>query len=528
MRRLNPAAQRVFGDGEVIGRSWRDLCPSFGDDGLETAFGRAELFEHEADIGDESFVFTYAPVADGSRLFVYGTNVTRRREAERRVAEMAVFPELNPGPVCRLDRSGTVLLFNPAATAAFGDALVTGASWLELCVGVDAAQWAEIVDSSSPVLHEAEIGDRTILFTHAAAPSREFVFAYGTDLTSQRRAERTLQQREKLATLGTLAAGMAHELNNPASAAARAAEQLADAFGLFQRAHLALSALSFSPAQIAELTRIDDAARAQPRSLDELDPIAMSDREEEVEAWLSAHGVDDESDVAPALVYIGYAPAELDAIGETFDDEQLSRVIVWLGRVSVVYAMLREIGQGANRVAEIVRALSAYTFVGQAPIQLLDVNEVLENTLIVLSSRLRPNVTVVREYDPDLPSIQAYGSELSQVWTHLIDNAVDAMQGDGTITLRTRATADRVVVEVEDTGPGIPPAIQGRVFDAFFTTKAPGEGTGLGLHTVHSVVVEKHFGEIELESDPDHTRFTILLPHHLREAEPAGRARESA
>ena len=194
---------------------------------------------------------------------------------------------------------------------------------------------------------------------------------------------------------------------------------------------------------------------------------------------------------------MGYGLDDLKDLRSKFDDEQFPLVAVWLARICMVYAMLGDIGQGANRVAAIVRALSAYTFLGQAPIQALDVNELLENTLIVMGSRLRPNIDVVRDYDSDLPRIQAYGSELSLVWTNLIDNAVDAMRGDGTITLRTRAERDRVVVEVEDTGPGIPIDIQDRIFEAFFTTKEPGEGTGLGLYNVHSIVVEKHFGDIE-------------------------------
>ncbi len=528
VRQLNPAAQRVFGNGEVLGRAWRELCPSFDDNASVKAYDRTEPFEQELNVGDETFVFTYAPVVDGSRLFVYGTNVTRRREAERRVAEMAVFPQLNPGPVCRVDRAGAILLFNPAASDVFGDDIVVGASWLEICSGMDEALWAEIVESSSPVLHEAEIGDRTILFTHAVAPSREFVFAYGADLTSQRRAEHTLQQREKMATLGTLAAGMAHELNNPASAAARAAGQLADASGQFQEAHVALSALRFSPEQVAELGRIDAGARVQTMGGVELDPITASRREEDIATWLTTQGVDDDSEVSVALVQMGYGLDDLNDLRLKFDDEQFPLVAVWLARICMVYALLGDIGQGANRVAAIVRALSAYTFLGQAPIQALDVNELLENTLIVMGSRLRPNIDIVREYDSDLPRIQAYGSELSLVWTNLIDNAVDAMQGDGTITLRTRAERDRVVVEVEDTGPGIPMDIQDRIFEAFFTTKEPGEGTGLGLYNVHSIVVEKHFGNIELDAEPGHTRFTIRLPLDFQSEESADVARRSA
>ncbi len=168
--------------------------------------------------------------------------------------------------------------------------------------------------------------------------------------------------------------------------------------------------------------------------------------------------------------------------------------------------------QGSSRISEIVRALKSYSYLGQAPILEVDLHEGLDNTLVILRSKLKAGVAVHREYAPDLPHIMAYGSELNQVWTNLIDNAADAMNGHGNIAIRTRRDGEWVVVDIEDDGPGIPEGIQGRIFDPFFTTKAPGKGTGLGLSMSYGIVVEKHKGRISLESRPGMTRFTVMLP----------------
>ena len=177
-----------------------------------------------------------------------------------------------------------------------------------------------------------------------------------------------------------------------------------------------------------------------------------------------------------------------------------------------MYSILNEIGEGAGRMAEIVKALKTYTYLDQAPVQNVDVHEGLDNTLVMLRSKLKRGVVVLRDYDEDLPLIEAYGSELNQVWTNIIDNAIGAMNGEGEITLRTRAEGEYVVVEIEDNGPGIPEAIKGQIFDPFFTTKAPGEGTGLGLNISHNIIVQKHKGEISVDSRPGSTCFQVKLP----------------
>jgi len=321
-----------------------------------------------------------------------------------------------------------------------------------------------------------------------------------------------LRQSEKLATLGKLSAGMAHELNNPAAAAQRGAAQLAATFCHLQQAHLKLGELHLTQTQLQSLLALDQLAQDRAKRPTDLDSLARSDRESELETWLEEQGVQDAWQVAPALVNLGYDRAELVALLANFNASQFLAVIDWLNCTYIIYSLLEEIGQGAGRISEIVKALKAYTYLDQAPIQTVDVHDGLDSTLVILRGKLKAGITVHREYAPDLPHIQAYGSELNQVWTNIIDNAIDAMNGQGEITLRTRRDDGWVIVEIEDNGPGIPGAIQPHLFDPFFTTKPPGQGTGLGLNICHTIVVQKHKGRIDVYSQPGKTRFEVRLP----------------
>jgi signal transduction histidine kinase len=190
----------------------------------------------------------------------------------------------------------------------------------------------------------------------------------------------------------------------------------------------------------------------------------------------------------------------------------LGAVVEWAARVFPVHALIYEIAEGSARISEIVVALKSYVYLGQAPLVAVDIHEGLDNTLVILRGKLRDGVNVHREYCTDMPKVPAYGSELNQVWTNLLDNAIDAMGGHGNITIRTRHEDGFAVVEIEDDGPGIPADVQARVFDPFFTTKAPGQGTGLGLSTSHAIVVDKHKGAMRVESRPGQTRFIVSLP----------------
>jgi signal transduction histidine kinase len=321
-----------------------------------------------------------------------------------------------------------------------------------------------------------------------------------------------LRQSEKLATLGKLSAGMAHELNNPAAAAQRAAAQLQATFTRLQETQLKLSELGLTGEQRAFLLELDRRAQERAKTPEYLGALDRSDREAELEAWLDENGIENGWEVSPTLVGAGYGLTDLAILLETLRAEQFLATIDWLSCSSTIYSLVEEINQGSSRVSEIVKALKAYSYLDQAPIQSVDLHEGLDNTLIILRAKLRPGVIVHREYDPDLPRIEAYGSELNQVWTNLLDNAIDAMNGVGDLTLRTRHDGESVFVEVEDSGPGILPAIQANIFDPFFTTKEPGKGTGLGLNISHNIVVQKHRGTITVDSHPGKTRFEVRLP----------------
>lgn len=321
-----------------------------------------------------------------------------------------------------------------------------------------------------------------------------------------------LRQSEKLATLGRLSAGVAHELNNPAAAAQRSASYLLTAIGRLQQAQLRLDMYGLSSGQEAQLTTLLQRAAEQAATPVELDSLTRSDRQDAVEAWLAAQGVRDGWEYAPELVAMGYEETALRRLGATFGKAQLPAVVAWISATFALFALAQEISSATGRISEIVKALKSYTYMDQAPTQQVDVHEGLEGTLTILRHKLKGGIEVVRDYGADVPSVDAYGGELNQVWTNLIDNAIDAMEGKGQLTLHTRHEDEWVVVAVTDSGPGIPEAIQAKVFDPFFTTKPAGEGTGLGLNISYNIVVQKHNGRFSVHSRPGETRFEVRLP----------------
>jgi signal transduction histidine kinase len=334
--------------------------------------------------------------------------------------------------------------------------------------------------------------------------------------------EMMLRQSEKMATLGTLTAGIAHELNNPAAATRRAAEQLREMSARLEAAGRRLRAVSLTPAAEAALQSLAAQARERAVVPTDLDAVGRSDREAEIEEWLEEHGVENGWEHAPALVGEGLDPSALSRLASLLPGEALPAALDWAANLFPVYALLKEIGEGSSRISEIVGALKSYSYLGQAPVQSVDLREGLDNTLVILRSKLKAGISVHREYAADLPRVPAYGSELNQVWTNLIDNAADAMGGKGRITIRTRRQDGWAVVEIEDDGPGIPEEIRPRIFDPFFTTKAPGAGTGLGLSTSYAIVTRKHRGEFRVESRPGMTRFTVRLPLRGPDSPPSG------
>jgi signal transduction histidine kinase len=324
--------------------------------------------------------------------------------------------------------------------------------------------------------------------------------------------EAMLRQNEKLATLGRLSAGMAHELNNPAAAARQGAEQLRISIGRLEQTRFSLGAAGLSDKQYDSIAELEREAEKRAKEPSSLDPIARSDLEQEVEDWLDQKGIQDPWEVAPTLVAMGLCAAELEELTKDFQPSEIPVVIDFFGSRFTAYNLLEDIGHGTRRIAEIVKALKGYSFMDQAPVQLMDVRDGLNDTLVMLNSKLRGGIDVTRAYADEIPRIQGYGSELNQVWTHLIDNAITALGDEGELELKAYQEGEWVVVQVADNGPGIPPEAQGKIFDPFFTTKPPGEGTGLGLNLCHGIVVEKHRGQISVDSRPGKTCFTVKLP----------------
>jgi len=326
-----------------------------------------------------------------------------------------------------------------------------------------------------------------------------------------------LRQSEKMAQLGTLTAGVAHELNNPAAAVQRGASQLADALADLLAAERALVEPLATPSFALTIDALRTAVRASADRLSDLDALTRGDREEQVEAWLDGRQVADAVELAPTLVTLDYDVGKLDRLAADVGAANLPAVARWLAATHLVWNRLAEVAQGAGRISEIVKALKGYAYLDQAPVQEVDVHEGIDSTLVILRHKLKAGIHVVRDYAPDLPRISAWGSELNQVWTNILDNAADALadrikDGSAEIAIRTRCEPDFVVVEISDNGPGIPPGIQDRIFDAFFTTKPPGKGTGLGLDISYRIVVHRHRGDLRVSSRPGDTTFTIRLP----------------
>ncbi|HZN11339.1 MAG TPA: ATP-binding protein [Blastocatellia bacterium] len=326
-----------------------------------------------------------------------------------------------------------------------------------------------------------------------------------------RETTREDSQRDKLTALGKLSAGLAHELNNPAAASRRAAQQLRQSLRLLSRLCVDLNEAEATEEQYERLAEFQREAAAGAVTASPLDALAASEREDEVAAWLGEHQVEDGWELAPTFVRAGIDPEKLGALAADFPAAGLGGALRWLEATLAADELVGVIEQSTGRISELVRAIKEYSYMDQAPVQEVDVHQGLESTLVILGHKLKQGVTVTREYDESLPRISAYGSELNQVWTNLIVNAVEAMGGEGQLWVRTRRKPDHILVEIADDGPGIPPEIQGRIFEPFFTTKPVGEGTGLGLDTVYRIV-RKHHGDVRVTSKPGATCFQVRLP----------------
>lgn len=331
-----------------------------------------------------------------------------------------------------------------------------------------------------------------------------------------RTVESAARQREALVALGTLAAGLAHELNNPAAAATRAVDALGDACDRLLSALARLAAASISAEQYLQLDALRRELAQGPTAVG-VDSMVLADREDALSDWLVAHGVEDDWLIAPPLAGAGadvaWCERAADALGDALDQG-----LAWVASTVTVSTLLSEVKESTHRISDLVGAVKSYSQLDRASLQQTVVAEGLESTLVMLGHRIPAGVTVLRDYDPDTPRIEAITGELNQVWTNLITNALDAMDGTGTLRISTRPERGGVVVEIGDTGRWADPGAKDHAFEPFFTTKGVGEGTGLGLDISRRIIAGRHRGDIAIDLRPGETVLRVWLPGHHDEA----------
>jgi signal transduction histidine kinase len=320
-------------------------------------------------------------------------------------------------------------------------------------------------------------------------------------------------QRERLLSLGRLSAGLTHELNNPAAAAVRATASLRELVSKIRRKLVHLATADVDPKALVALTDLQEVAVEKMAKAEKLSPVEVSEAEDEISAWLDDHGIDDAWDLAPTLVAAGVDSEWLDEVAETVP-VLLADGLHWVTYALEIEQLMGEIEDSTSRISHLVAAAKQYSQLDRAAHQDIDVRDGLKSTLVMLSHKIneRGNITVVKDFDPSLPTIPAHPAELNQVWTNLIDNAIYAMPDGGTLTVRTAREDGWVLVEICDTGVGIPAEMQQKIFEPFFTTKPVGQGTGLGLDISYRVITQRHGGDLRVVSHPGDTRFQVRLP----------------
>jgi len=330
---------------------------------------------------------------------------------------------------------------------------------------------------------------------------------YGT-----RRTQAVIGQREQLLALGSLSAGLTHELNNPAAAAVRATATLRDRVAGMRHKLAKIAGGTWDRAMLATLIELQERAVEQLAKAPSLSPLDAADREDELADWLDGHGVAAGYEIAPTFAQAGIDDAWLNHVLEVAGPDMLDGAVRWLYYTLETESLMSEIEDSTNRISTLVSAAKQYSQMDRAPNQVLDIHELIDSTLVMLGDKVGKGIEVIKDYDRTLPDVPVYGAELNQVWTNLIDNAVQAMDGTGTLTITTRRVEDDAVIEIGDTGPGIAPENVRHIFEPFFTTKPVGQGTGLGLDISWRIVVNKHHGDLSVESTPGDTRFRVRLP----------------
>jgi signal transduction histidine kinase len=457
-----------------------------------------------------------------------------------------LFEKLTDDQLAWLCEHGRVELAEPGPVYAEGEpakylyVLLNGTLVLSRQVGGDDV---EVVRTSSPGVYAgaffAYLGDRVPQVYNnsmrAIEPSRFFVIdadKFASMMTEwfpmavhlleglffgQKNTQEAIGQRERLLALGSLSAGLTHELNNPASAAMRATEALRDRVAGMRPKLSMIAAGSVDRVALTRLIAFQDQAVQRVCAAQPLGPLEASDLEDEITDWLEGHGIGSGWELAAVFAQGGADTGWLDKIAGTVESEaghgaSLDGALHWLGYTIETELLMSEITDAVTRISSLVGAAKQYSQLDRAPYQVVDVHELLDSTLVMLAGKIGQGVKVVKDYDTSLPRLPVYPGELNQVWTNLIDNAASAMDGSGTLTIRTSRDRDQVLVEFADTGKGVPPDIKDRIFEPFFTTKPVGQGTGLGLDISWRIVVNRHHGDLRVESAPGDTHFFVRLP----------------
>jgi signal transduction histidine kinase len=324
--------------------------------------------------------------------------------------------------------------------------------------------------------------------------------------------QQAIGQRERLLALGSLSAGLTHELNNPAAAAIRATSTLRERVAGMRHKLGMIAAGPYDRIALEKLVQLQEQAVELVAKAKPLEPLEASDREDELSDWFDEHEIRAGWEIAPTFVQAGLDVAWLETVASAVDPSILEGAVRWLNYTVETELLMTEIEDATTRVSTLVAAAKQYSQLDRAPFRPVDVHELLDSTLLMLGRKIGDRITVVKEYDHDLPEVPVFAAELNQVWTNLIDNAIAAMDGVGTLTVRTARDDDRLLVEIGDTGPGVPAEIKDRIFEPFFTTKPVGSGTGLGLDISWRIVVNKHRGDLSVRSVPGDTRFQVRIP----------------
>jgi PAS domain S-box-containing protein len=525
----NIAACEIFGS-DVVGKSWINVLQEMNETLWSEILNAPETVTVEGSLDSRTYLFRHRHEPDGDLIIVFGAEITEQKQAE----EFAQLLLNSSGEgIYGIDLTGACTFANPATAALLGyestDELLgknmhqlvhhtrpNGEHYpIEECQIYRAFRKGKGTHVDSEVMFCANGNAfQCEYWSHPMIRDGEVVGCVVTfvDISERKRVENELRQIEKMAALGKLSAGLAHELNNPAAAADRAAVQIREKIDELQSVTIELANAQLDSRTWGALQACLQRILKHKETAEDLSPLEASDREDAVVEWLEEHKVPEAWVVAADLVAAGIQPENLDSLREEIDSVSVPLAVIWIWRSISTLELAYVLERCAETISELVGRVKSYSHMDRAPSLLLNIHDGLEDTLAIMKHKLQQGVEVVRDYDREAPEIQAQGNELNQVWTNLIDNAVSAMNGEGTLVVKTYCVSDELVVSLTDSGPGIPDDIRHRIFEPFFTTKDVGVGTGLGLDVANRIITGRCGGKIELDSVPGKTEFRVFLP----------------